>query len=71
MNATATLQKFGLEKAFNYIYKDPEKNMLAIMDWKEVFPEEELIYDPLTCSVSTHVGPNAFGMGVSVKLTME
>ncbi|MCD7709346.1 MAG: radical SAM protein [Clostridiales bacterium] len=32
MNATATLQKFGIEKAFSYIYKDPDKNMAHIMD---------------------------------------
>ncbi len=37
---------------------------------KEVFPDDELLYDPLTCSVSSHVGPNAFGMGVSVKITL-
>lgn len=35
---------------------------------KEAFPDEELIYDPLTCSISSHVGPNSFGMGVSVKI---
>ena len=35
---------------------------------KEMFPDEELIYDPLTCSISSHVGPNSFGMGVSVKI---
>lgn len=44
------------------------------LDWyrkaEEVFPDDELIYDPLTCSVSGHVGPNAFGMGVSVKITL-
>ena len=45
-----------------------------LSDWygraKEVFPDDELLYDPLTCSVSSHVGPNAFGMGVSVKITL-
>lgn len=33
MNAATTLKKFGLEQAFHYIYKDPDKNMLKIMDW--------------------------------------
>ena len=27
MNAATTLKKFGLEQAFHYIYKDPDKNM--------------------------------------------
>jgi len=43
-------------------------------DWyaraKDMFPDDELLYDPLTCSISSHVGPNAFGMGVSVKITL-
>lgn len=48
-----------------------EKNL---SDWcgraKEAFPDEEVRYDPLTCSISSHVGPNAFGMGVSVKISL-
>lgn len=34
---------------------------------KAAFPEDDVIYDPLTCSIGCHVGPNAFGMGISVK----
>ena len=30
MNATNTLKKLGIEKTFEYIYKDPDKNMLKI-----------------------------------------
>lgn len=45
-----------------------------LSDWygraKKGFPDDELLYDPLTCSVSSHVGPNAFGMGVSAKITL-
>lgn len=37
---------------------------------KEGFPDDELLYDPLTCSISSHVGPNAFGMGLSAKITL-
>lgn len=37
---------------------------------KETFPNDELIYDPFTCSISSHVGPNSFGMGVSAKITL-
>ena len=32
---------------------------------KEAFPEDEVHYDPLTFSVACHVGPDAFGMGIS------
>lgn len=34
----------------------------------EVFPYEDVKYDPLTFSVSCHVGPGAFGMGISKKI---
>lgn len=37
MNASTTLKKFGIEQAFNFIYQDPEKNMLKIMDWADKF----------------------------------
>ena len=32
MSAMNTLKKFGLEQAFNYVYKDPDKNFIKIMD---------------------------------------
>lgn len=34
---------------------------------REVFAEEEIGYDPLSFSIGCHVGPGAFGMGVSKK----
>ena len=37
MNASATLKKFGIEQTFNYIYKDPEKNLPKLMDWADKF----------------------------------
>ena len=43
MNATTTLKKFGLEQAFHYIYKDPDKNMLKIMDWADKFAGDEFV----------------------------
>ena len=43
MNAATTLRKFGIEQAFNYIYKDPEKNMLRIMDWADKFAGEYFV----------------------------
>lgn len=35
---------------------------------QEVFGGEEIGYDPLTFSVGCHVGPGAFGMGISKKV---
>ena len=35
---------------------------------KEIFEGEEFNYDPLTFSIVCHVGPGAFGMGISKKL---
>lgn len=44
------------------------------LDWYELarrsFPDDELVYVPFTCSISSHVGPNSFGMGVSAKITL-
>lgn len=51
-----------------------EKVRGDLSDWykqaEEVFPNEKLLYDPLTCSISSHVGPNAFGMELNVKITI-
>ncbi|MGM9946611.1 radical SAM protein [Floccifex sp.] len=41
MNATDTLKKFGLEKAIQYIYKDPDKNLVKLMDWADTFAKGE------------------------------
>lgn len=42
--------------------------------WKnlcqELFPEQTPHYDPLTCSIGTHVGPGAFGMAVTRRLVL-
>ena len=37
MNASNTLKKLGIEQTFNYIYKDPDKNMIKLMDWADKF----------------------------------
>lgn len=37
MDVTMTIKKFGLEQAFKYLHKDPEKNMLKLMDWADKF----------------------------------
>lgn len=41
MDATTTLKKFGLDQAFRYLYKDPEKNLLKLMDWADTFSHGE------------------------------
>lgn len=35
---------------------------------REVFAGEDIKYDPLTFSIGCHVGPGAFGMGISKKI---
>ena len=35
---------------------------------KEAFPDVEVFYDALSCSVSTHTGPNALGVGISMRI---
>lgn len=37
MSVSTTLAKFGLTKAFNHLYKDPEANLLEAMDWVDKF----------------------------------
>ena len=32
MDATTTLKKLGLEQAFRYLYKDPERNLRKLME---------------------------------------
>ncbi|MCI8565977.1 MAG: radical SAM protein [Lachnospiraceae bacterium] len=41
MDVSTTLRKFGLEQTFKYLYKDPEKNLLKLMNWADHFAGEE------------------------------
>lgn len=41
MEVSATIKKFGLDQAFRYLYKDPEKNLMKLMDWADRFAGEE------------------------------
>ena len=43
MNAMESIKKYGLEQAFNYLYKDPENNMLKLMDWADKFAGDEFV----------------------------
>jgi len=37
MNMASTLANFGLTKAFQYLYQDPEKNLSHLMNWADAF----------------------------------
>ena len=37
MGVANTIKKSGLEQAFDYLYKDPENNLLKLMDWADKF----------------------------------
>ena len=43
-------------------------------EWKELcrklFPDQTPHYDPLTCSIGCHVGPDAFGMALARRLAL-
>lgn len=41
MNTAATLKKFGLEHTFRYLHKDPQRNMLKLLDWADRFARGE------------------------------
>ena len=43
MDASTAIKKFGLEQAFHYMYKDPEKNLSKIMDWADKFSGGEFV----------------------------
>ena len=43
MDVTTTIKKFGLEQAFKYLHKDPEKNLVKIMDWADKFAGNEFV----------------------------
>lgn len=75
MNAATTLKKFGLEQAFHYIYKDPDKNMLKIMDWADKFAGNNFVSQrtmireaittrntliTLTCAVYSGISTSAY-----------
>lgn len=41
MDVSATIKKFGIEQAINYLYKEPQKNMLRLLDWADKFSHGE------------------------------
>ena len=41
MNVSTTIKKLGIEKAIKYLYKDPENNLITLMDWADKFCKGE------------------------------
>ena len=41
MNASTAIKKFGLEQAFDYLYKNPQENLVKLMDWADKFARGE------------------------------
>ena len=50
-------------------FADPAKNAEWEASVKEAFSGHAVKYDPLTFSIACHVGPDAFGMGISSIVT--
>lgn len=57
---------FRVGVAGSFLRKGEDQEWFEMV--KESFPGEEVFYDRLTFSVSCHVGPGAFGMGISKKI---
>lgn len=49
-------------------FLNKEDDLKWLMQIKNAFPDENVFYDPLTLSVASHVGINAFGVGISKKI---
>lgn len=50
-----------------YTYdKSPAENIIKML--KDAYPQHNIICDPLSLSVSCHIGPYAFGVGVAKKI---
>lgn len=59
-------KKISVGVAGSFLYEDESREWKAMV--QEAFPGEAVWYDPLSFSIGCHVGPGAFGMGVSVRL---
>lgn len=57
---------FRVGVAGSFSNKEDDMEWMAMA--QEIFGEEETAYDPLTFSIGCHVGPGAFGMGISKKV---
>nr|WP_326183803.1 DegV family protein [uncultured Oscillibacter sp.] len=59
-------QEIRVGAAGSFLHEEEDREWLEMV--KTAFPGEEVYYDRLTFSIGCHVGPGAFGMGISVKL---
>lgn len=41
MSVKTSIQKLGLEKIFDYVYRDPDKNLVRVIDWADKFSPNE------------------------------
>lgn len=41
MGVSTKFKKFGLERVFHYVFKDPEHNLSKLMDWADKFSKGE------------------------------
>ncbi|MGN0350642.1 MAG: DegV family protein [Roseburia sp.] len=55
--------KIRVGVAGSFLIKEEDQEWMEMV--QEAFKGEEIHYDPLTFSVGCHVGPGAFGMGIS------
>lgn len=59
-------KRISVGAAGSFLHEEESREWKAMV--QEAFPGEEVWYDPLSFSIGCHVGPGAFGMGVSVRL---
>ncbi len=43
MDVTTSLKRFGIEQLFRYMHKDPDKNLVKVMDWADKFAGKEFV----------------------------
>ena len=61
-------QEIRIGVAGSFLHEEEDREWLEMV--KAAFPGEEVYYDRLTFSIGCHVGPGAFGMGISAKLSV-
>lgn len=59
-------QEIRIGAAGSFLHEEEDREWLEMV--QAAFPGEEVYYDRLTFSIGCHVGPGAFGMGISAKL---
>lgn len=43
MKLVHSLEQFGLDRAIDMAYKDPDKNLMKIMDWADKFAGDDFV----------------------------